>query len=711
MMSIAASLLLVVVALWSLLCVQGAVRLTNSMPTQAKSGFSFKLLKTRVHQKMQNKMQRRLEEGEYKGVSAASTEEEVTFLPSTLLAASVGEQISFGLLDGEEVTGEIGTVTTYSSDRFVWSGTVEGGGSFYLSYATGAIVANVYYPSRGVQYEYRPLDRAEGSYSLRAVPLNVYDEEPEEIRAHDLLGRTGPLRSGVDWAELAETPHLRGVSAQSTDTNGIMDVMVIYTPQAYDYFNNDSPTVQAFIDLAVQMTNDAYANSGISLRMRLVRGAEVQDTSFTETDFNTDLTRLQLTTDGYLDAEHMQRDMYAADAVVLITSDSQYCGLGYVDIGSNDAFAFSLISVYCPQSLAHEVGHNIGAHHDREAARNTDMSKYNFGYCWDTSSNRCSRSVMAYAGCDTPNGQTNCPRDFFFSSPLISNGALGQDTGISTSDNARVHNENVRVCTNWRQSDSCTSSSCGTTSSSPTTQPSRSPSARPSADPTGNFPYRTGTLSNTAKARRNTVAVAQAACPGDEFSFSTCSVTPEDSGLYDTYIRLFLDGSQVARNDDAANTGNNLFSDLCSTIRYTYEEASCGALELRLGCWGKNSCQMTATVDITVASTAEHWKEDSSIGGSSSSGGGSGGTSTRGMIIIGAIVLGAIIAAAALLSACFYGSSAASSSTTAQTASTSPQPAHVQAGGQAPPPPNACPPPSGALVAVTVGYMGVEQQM
>jgi hypothetical protein len=71
----------------------------------------------------------------------------------------------------------------------------------------------------------------------------------------------------------------------------IMDVMVIYTPQAYDYFNNDSPTVQAFIDLAVQMTNDAYVNSGISLRMRLVRGAEVQDASFTETDFNTDLSK------------------------------------------------------------------------------------------------------------------------------------------------------------------------------------------------------------------------------------------------------------------------------------------------------------------------------------------------------------------------------------------------------------------------------------
>jgi hypothetical protein len=43
------ALVLVVVALWSLLCVHGAVRLTNSMPAQAKSGPSFTLLKTRVH--------------------------------------------------------------------------------------------------------------------------------------------------------------------------------------------------------------------------------------------------------------------------------------------------------------------------------------------------------------------------------------------------------------------------------------------------------------------------------------------------------------------------------------------------------------------------------------------------------------------------------------------------------------------------------------
>jgi len=323
-----ASCLLVVVALCSLLCVQGAVHLTNSMPTQARSGSSFKLLKTRVHQKMQNKMKRRLEEGEHEGVSAESAKEEVTFLPSSLPAVTVGEQISFGLLDGEEVTGEIGAVTATASDRFVWSGTVEGGGSFYLSYVAGAIVGNVYYPSRGVQYEYRPLDRAEGSYSLRAVPLIVYDEEPEEIHAHEMLGRgdSQHLRGGLQAQLQAKLQTLSdstsGVAGDASTGGAILDVMVLITNEGYAFFGNDMPTFEAFVDLGVQMSNDAYANTGISMRMRLVRAAKIVSSTFTESNFTTDLNRIMSTGDGYMDEDvNNYRAAVGADAVVLIVAD------------------------------------------------------------------------------------------------------------------------------------------------------------------------------------------------------------------------------------------------------------------------------------------------------------------------------------------------------------------------------------------------------
>ncbi|KAJ1415479.1 hypothetical protein B484DRAFT_467176, partial [Ochromonadaceae sp. CCMP2298] len=68
MRSIAASFLLAVVALWSLLCVHGAEGLTNSMPAQAKSISFSALMQT---QKIQHKLEK-----EDEGVSALSSKEE-----------------------------------------------------------------------------------------------------------------------------------------------------------------------------------------------------------------------------------------------------------------------------------------------------------------------------------------------------------------------------------------------------------------------------------------------------------------------------------------------------------------------------------------------------------------------------------------------------------------------------------------------------------
>ncbi|KAJ1409656.1 hypothetical protein B484DRAFT_468748, partial [Ochromonadaceae sp. CCMP2298] len=47
------------------------------------------------------------------------------------------------------------------------------------------------------------------------------------------------------------------------------------------------------------------------------------------------------------------------------------------------------------------------------------------------------------------NNRTNCPRALYFSSPLVTNGALGEETGITTSDNARLINENAASAASW----------------------------------------------------------------------------------------------------------------------------------------------------------------------------------------------------------------------------------------------------------------------
>jgi hypothetical protein len=136
-------------------------------------------------------------------------------------------------------------------------------------------------------------------------------------------------------------------------------------------------------------------------------------------------------------------------------------------------------------------------------------------------------------------------------------------------------------------------SSLRTLEQTPSAEPSAQPTAQPSAPSANVFPYTTGTLTNTDSASQNYVSLQQYACPGDFFTFSTCSVLAPE-GLRDTYIRLLLD--DLAENNNYVDTTTNT-TFLCSRIDYTQPRPSCGTLDLRLGCYANTSCQMTATVE------------------------------------------------------------------------------------------------------------------
>mmetsp|Transcript_63753 Transcript_63753/g.132745 ORF Transcript_63753/g.132745 Transcript_63753/m.132745 type:complete len:894 (+) Transcript_63753:122-2803(+) len=367
--------------------------------------------------------------------------EEIIFLPTNLGRGFVGEEINFGLIGGVEVSGQIGKITGYNKDSFVWAGPLDGGGNFHLSYSSGSMVGNVYFPDKGYQYEIRPVSTGDGAYVVSQVPYSLTDERdaPESVRSQ--------LEGAADKAMKERVAEREKKGALAVDTNNIIDVMVLYTPAVLAYYQQDADSVYALTILAVEMANEAYVHSEIDMRMRLARFAQVTDTSYVESGFSSDLSRLRIEGDNYFDADTAHKASVGADATVLIVANYQYCGLGY--LWSSAATSYSLISLNCPQSLVHEVGHNIGCHHDRATAGSTDYNAYNFGYCWDTSATTCKRSVMAYESCITPNGQSSCPRDTWFSSPLITQGALNQPTGLVTSDNARVTREEISRVINW----------------------------------------------------------------------------------------------------------------------------------------------------------------------------------------------------------------------------------------------------------------------
>mmetsp|Transcript_15815 Transcript_15815/g.26438 ORF Transcript_15815/g.26438 Transcript_15815/m.26438 type:complete len:927 (+) Transcript_15815:92-2872(+) len=380
--------------------------------------------------------------------------EEITHLPLELPKGHEGEDVTFGLFDGSSVTGTIKKVVSLKKDSFLWSGSLSNGGTFYVSYVSGAIVANLFCVD--VNYEIRPVKKSDGEYLIREIPNSFFDIEPDdEVDAFTEEGaevrRQEAIRDRVKLSEAktADKHAQEHKSTMNTDTNNIIDVMVVYSPQALTTLNEDTDAMDALIQLAILMSNEAYENSNIDMRMRLVAGQRTVDPNFVESDFSTDLGRLRDTGDGVLDEDMNVRMEKGADAVVLITSNYQYCGIGY--LWADTSLAVSLISVHCPQSLAHEVGHNVGAHHDRANAGSSgaSTSAYNFGWCWDSTDTSCKRTVMAYYGCTTPNGQTGCPRDLWFSTPSVLEGELNQPVGDAGSDNARVHNEEISRVINW----------------------------------------------------------------------------------------------------------------------------------------------------------------------------------------------------------------------------------------------------------------------
>lgn len=196
----------------------------------------------------------------------------------------------------------------------------------------------------------------------------------------------------------ATTPGAPGFAALATGgAPPTIDVLVLYTPQARSA-EGGVAAIEAKVNLAIAETNQAYANSQVVQRLRLVHQSEaagyVEDPSF-----STMLGNLRSTSDGVLDYVHALRDQYGADMVAMIVAGTQYCGIGYLMTNPSVGFAgnaFSVTSRNCATgyySFGHELGHNMGCHHDRDNA-SSGAYPYSYGY---RTQNGSWRTVMAYA--------------------------------------------------------------------------------------------------------------------------------------------------------------------------------------------------------------------------------------------------------------------------------------------------------------------------
>ncbi len=187
-------------------------------------------------------------------------------------------------------------------------------------------------------------------------------------------GLSGPLPAGLEqsaleeldvfvtqtcspaaWDEWLATIEFWGPSCEA-EPDVTIDVAVVYTPAAREWAGGGAG-IEAVIDLMIAETNEAYATSGVQQRLALVGRSEV---SYIEEFPDLDLGRLADPSDGHMDEVHALRDRTGADLVHLISFDSYVCGIAQLPGG------FGLTSIDCGGiTFAHELGHNMGLHHDR----------------------------------------------------------------------------------------------------------------------------------------------------------------------------------------------------------------------------------------------------------------------------------------------------------------------------------------------------------
>jgi peptidyl-Asp metalloendopeptidase len=192
----------------------------------------------------------------------------------------------------------------------------------------------------------------------------------------------------------------------------IIDVLVAYTKGAASHY---SDIKRELVDVAIEEANNSFRMSNLGhLRLRIVH---VYRTDYVEEGQHFDhVWRFADKGDGYMDEVHGLRDLHRADLAVLIVDDAKGCGLA-TRVHADESEGFAVVHHECAAAnytMAHEIGHLIGARHE--------LSYVN-GTRW--------RDIMG-----SKESCGGCPRLPVWSSPTVL--VNGEPAGTAELDNARV---------------------------------------------------------------------------------------------------------------------------------------------------------------------------------------------------------------------------------------------------------------------------------
>ena len=319
-------------------------------------------------------------------------------------------RLTLNLFDDADVQAVVERTAPTWSGGYSLSGRIAGS-----AYGTVTLVVNGDVVAGSVRMPgatYRIRTAGGGLYDLAQVDLSTLPPEAEP------LVPTYASRPGLGAPDAAGDP------SHAADDASAIDMLIVYTPRAR-VAEGGPAEMGALLDLLVAETNQAFAESDASPRIRLVHQEAVNYTE--DGDLSLDLRRITDPADGHMDEVHTLRDTYGADYVHLISTGRNLCGIAQLMTRVSQDFApyaFAVSNQRCAATFTHELGHNLGLRHDRYNDSGNTPYPYSHGYInqrafepgapvsaqWYT--------IMAYGGQCIASGIL-CRRVFRFSNPRL----------------------------------------------------------------------------------------------------------------------------------------------------------------------------------------------------------------------------------------------------------------------------------------------------